>query len=97
MKRVSTFLILAVFLLTGGYLWYTGGALEKNKQGSETITVVDNLDNKVTIPKKIDRIAVAGIFPFPSVLSGDQTQPGAKRFPGYLIIIRFICSEDGSR
>ena len=69
MKRVSTFLILAVFLLTGGYLWYTGGALEKNKQGSETITVVDNLDNKVTIPKKIDRIAVAGIFPFPSVLS----------------------------
>lgn len=49
--------------------WYTGGALDKVRSDSETITVVDNLDNEVTIPKKIDRIVVAGIFPFPSVLS----------------------------
>ena len=69
MRRISTILIIIVFLLTGGYLWYTGGALDKGRSDSETITVVDNLDNEVTIPKKIDRIVVAGIFPFPSVLS----------------------------
>ena len=65
MRRISTILIIIVFLLTGGYLWYTGGALDKVRSDSETITVVDNLDNEVTIPKKIDRIVVAGIFPFP--------------------------------
>lgn len=36
---------------------------------ADTITVTDNLDNRVAVPKKIDRIVVAGIFPFPSILS----------------------------
>lgn len=37
--------------------------------GSDTITIVDEADNTVTVPKNIQRIAVCGIYPLPSVLS----------------------------
>jgi len=37
--------------------------------GSDTITIVDEADNTVTVPKDIQRIAVCGIYPLPSVLS----------------------------
>ncbi|MEG1798996.1 MAG: ABC transporter substrate-binding protein, partial [Synergistaceae bacterium] len=69
MRKMSTILILAVFIMTGGYLWYTGGIDAKKISAEKTIVVTDNLDNKVEVPEKIERIAVAGIFPFPSVLS----------------------------
>lgn len=35
----------------------------------DTITITDQADNTVTVPAKIDRIAVYGIYPLPSVLS----------------------------
>ena len=37
--------------------------------GSDTVTIVDEADNTVTVPKNIQRIAVCGIYPLPSVLS----------------------------
>ncbi len=40
-----------------------------SQQESETITVVDHGGITVEVPKKIDRIAVVGILPFPSVLA----------------------------
>lgn len=36
---------------------------------SDTITVTDHAGNTVTLPKKIERIVVADIYPLPSVLS----------------------------
>lgn len=36
---------------------------------SKTITVTDEAGNKVEVPKKVERIVVAGILPFPSVIS----------------------------
>ena len=72
MKKTSTLIILLVFVVTGLFLFKDSfGKKEETAKlpQSETITIVDNLDNKVTVPKKIDRIAVAGIFPFPSILS----------------------------
>lgn len=36
---------------------------------AETITIVDHADRTVTLPREINRIAVANIYPLPSVLS----------------------------
>lgn len=72
MKKTSTLIILLVFVVTGLFLFKDSFGKKEDTAKlppSETITIVDNLDNKVTVPKKIDRIAVAGIFPFPSILS----------------------------
>ena len=72
MKKTSTLIILLVFVVTGLFLFKDSFGKKEDTAKlppSETITIVDNLDNKVTVPKKMDRIAVAGIFPFPSILS----------------------------
>ncbi len=72
MKKTSTLIILLVFVVTGLFLFKDSFGKKEDTAKlppSETITIVDNLDNKVTMPKKMDRIAVAGIFPFPSILS----------------------------
>lgn len=42
---------------------------QKNSAADKTVTITDQADNKVTVPKKIKRIAVAGIYPLPSVIS----------------------------
>lgn len=42
---------------------------QKNRAADKTVTITDQADNKVTVPKKIKRIAVAGIYPLPSVIS----------------------------
>ena len=70
MKRVSLLLILAVFVLTGGYLLFTGGIGSKSVSSDvKTITVTDHLGNQVEVPEKVNRVAVVGIFPLPSVIS----------------------------
>lgn len=40
-----------------------------SQSDSDTITVTDHAGNTVTLPKKIERIVVADIYPLPSVLS----------------------------
>ena len=42
---------------------------EKDESSADTITVVDHLENEVTLPAKIDSIAVIGIWPLASVLT----------------------------
>jgi len=44
-------------------------AAESGSAAGDTITLVDQADNTVTVPKTIDRIAVVGIWPLPSVLA----------------------------
>ena len=48
-----------------------------SSESSDTITITDQADNEVTLPKDIKRIAVCDILPLPSVLtvffnSGDK-------------------------
>lgn len=42
---------------------------QRGSVNDDTITVVDHMDNTVTVPTKIDRIVVCDIYPLPSVLS----------------------------
>ena len=42
---------------------------QKNSAADKTVTITDQADNKATVQKKIKRIAVAGIYPLPSVIS----------------------------
>ncbi|MCI2106370.1 MAG: ABC transporter substrate-binding protein [Intestinimonas sp.] len=46
-----------------------GSAAPTESTPADTITITDQADNTVTVPVKIDRIAVCGIYPLPSVLS----------------------------
>ena len=68
MKRLVSFILcLAIMLSMNG----CGGG-EKAPEASDnanTITVVDHLDNTVTVPTEINKIAVCSIWPLPSVLS----------------------------
>ena len=40
-----------------------------NEEEKDTITVVDHGGYTVEVPKQIDRVAVVGILPFPSVIA----------------------------
>ena len=42
---------------------------QEETSSKDTITITDHAGNKVTLPKKINRIAVCEIYPLPSVLS----------------------------
>ena len=42
---------------------------DTNPPESDAITVTDHLDNQVTVPADIERIAVVGVWPLPSVLT----------------------------
>ena len=42
---------------------------ENNTNSTETVTVIDQAGDSVTVPKNAQRIAVCGIFPLPSVLA----------------------------
>ncbi len=63
MKRVICFLMAALMLLS-----FAGCESKAGKTGGD-ITVTDHAGNTVTVPGKVDRVAVCGIYPLPSVLS----------------------------
>ncbi|MDO5563545.1 MAG: ABC transporter substrate-binding protein [Synergistaceae bacterium] len=75
MKKVGFLITLSVIIVTAGLLYVWHGASDTQRVSSakteraETFTVVDHLGNKVEVPKKIERVAVAAIYPFPSVLT----------------------------
>lgn len=67
-------LILALIMITALFTACSGKNSEKESNSAqngsdETITVTDQDGNTVTLPKKIERIAVCDILPLPSVLS----------------------------
>lgn len=77
MKKLSKLLIVLlsfvmIFSLAG---CGSNSSSSSNKSSSsknsvaKTITVKDEAGDQVTVPKKIDRIAVVGIYPLPSVLA----------------------------
>ena len=66
MKRtLSLFLILAILLSMAG----CGAANTPAQQAPKTHTVVDHNGNEVELPYEINRIAVCGILPLPSVIA----------------------------
>lgn len=68
MKHFKLCLLAAVFALSS-LLAGCGGPVESSAAEADTITIVDHADNTVTLPAKIDRIAVCNILPLPSVLT----------------------------
>ena len=75
MKKVTLSVIICLIVIAAGsfYIWSNGRGSptsERTLSGkAETFTVVDHLGNKVEVPKKIERVAVAAIYPFPSVMA----------------------------
>lgn len=74
MKKISKFLIpILAFIMVFSLLGTGSMAYAKSKDTStknaKTITIKDQAGDKVKVPKKIKRIAVAQIYPLPSVLA----------------------------
>lgn len=69
MKKAICVLICAVMMLS----LFTACGSKKDAaaptDSADTITITDHAGNEVTLPKTINRIAVCGIYPMPSVLS----------------------------
>ncbi len=74
---MRTFKRLICIMLTISMITALGACSKKNDSdnsaqdanNSTTITITDQADNKVTLPKEINRIVVCDIVPLPSVLS----------------------------
>lgn len=73
MKKTISLLLALLFLLSAAGCSNTQdetqGPGDTNPPESDVITVTDHLDNQVTVPADIERIAVVGVWPLPSVLT----------------------------
>ena len=73
MKKTISLLLALLFLLSAAGCSNTRddtqGPGDTNPPESDVITVTDHLDNQVTVPADIERIAVVGVWPLPSVLT----------------------------
>ena len=73
MKKTISLLLALLFLLSAAGCSNTPdetqGPGDTNPPESDVITVTDHLDNQVTVPADIERIAVVGVWPLPSVLT----------------------------
>lgn len=71
MKKIAV----AVLILVLGVFVFARGNQEKKESGNENFAdgsfreIEDHAGNKVRVPKEINRIAVTGIYPLPSVLT----------------------------
>lgn len=65
----KTVCIILAVLMTAVLMSGCSANENASPEDSETITITDHNGNVVTLPKKIDRIAVCNIFPLPSVLA----------------------------
>lgn len=70
MKKTVSIILCAVMILSLCSACGSGSAAATPTDAAPApITVTDHAGNTVTVPKQIDRIAVVGIYPLPSVLS----------------------------
>ena len=73
MKKTISLLLALLFLLSAAGCSNTQDETQDpgdaNPPESDVITVTDHLDNQVTVPADIERIAVVGVWPLPSVLT----------------------------
>ena len=65
----KTVCIILAVLMTAVLMSGCSANENASPEDSETITITDHNGNVVTLPKKIDRIAVCNVFPLPSVLA----------------------------
>lgn len=65
----KTVCIILAVLMTAVLMSGCSANENASPEDSETITITDHNGNVVTLPKKIDRIAVCNSFPLPSVLA----------------------------
>ena len=73
-KLICTLLVVTMIPVFAGC---SSSSSSSSNASNDTITVTDNAGNKVEVPANIERIAVCGIWPLPSVLavffnSGDK-------------------------
>ena len=73
MKKTISLLLALLFLLSAAGCSNTQDETQDpgdtNPPESDVITVTDHLDKQVTVPADIERIAVVGVWPLPSVLT----------------------------
>lgn len=72
MKKTISLLLALLFLLSAAGCSNTQDETQdpgETQQTPDTITVTDHLDKQVTVPADIERIAVVGVWPLPSVLT----------------------------
>jgi iron complex transport system substrate-binding protein len=74
MKKLVSVIICAAMLLTlcaacGSTKTASAASPSDASASASTITITDHAGNTVTVPKQINRIAVCGIYPLPSVLT----------------------------
>ncbi len=69
MMRRTIAAILTLCILAGALAGCAGDRQALPAAEAETVTVTDHNGNTVTLPKRIDRIAVCDILPLPSVLA----------------------------
>ncbi|MFD0896354.1 ABC transporter substrate-binding protein [Loigolactobacillus binensis] len=68
-KAIVTILAIVTLVVPLAGCGSSSSSSSKSSQVSKTITITDQAGDKVTVPKKIKRIAVAGILPLPSFLT----------------------------